>query len=162
MLEQHRHQCRLVVVRDDCGDAGQRNQVFAGAGGVTPRHDNPHRWILAGDLPDQLPGAVVGGSGNRTRVDDNQVGLLRVRWASAGGSELSLDIDGIRLVDPAPKGGDSELHDRELTGPQYSPEASASTPAADLELAELSRKSPSSAPDPPEVARGPGLYASQG
>ena len=57
------------------GPPGQSRDVIRTPRGVATGDDNPRRGILAGDSSDRLSGALIGRSGHRAGIDDDDIGF---------------------------------------------------------------------------------------
>ena len=96
----------FVVIVNDAYDVRKSGHFVRPPRGITTCHDDARGGVVAGDTADRLSRALIGRSGDRARIDDDDVRLRRRRVRASRGSQLFLDAQRIRLIDSAAEGHD--------------------------------------------------------
>jgi hypothetical protein len=91
-----------VGVADDPFHTGEAGEILRRALGITAGYQNPGGWVFAMHAADGLPNVVIGGGGNGTGVEDDEIGGgTVVRGTETMGCEVSMDSGAIGLGGPA-------------------------------------------------------------
>jgi len=91
----------LVGIADHGGDAREGGDLFGGALGVASGDDNFGQRVLALHATNGGPRVLIGGGGNRTRIQDDEIGACRGRAVEPASLELTFESSAIGLRGPA-------------------------------------------------------------
>ena len=103
------NESRLLIIRDDAQDVRQLADLVGPTCGIAARDNDTRGGVGAGHTADGLARALISRGRHRTRVHDDEIGLLGRRGGRAVRAKLFLEAERVGLVDPA-----AERHDRVL------------------------------------------------
>ena len=102
----------FAIVRNYLNDTRKCGDFVRPPRRIAAGHDDSGARILARDLPDDLPRALIRRAGDRAGIHDDHIGIVWCRYRPARADQLLLDLEGIGLIDAAPERDDRILQER--------------------------------------------------